>query len=63
MRTEVEISSEHITNNKSVRNTLIERGIQPEKLSADEDVKKIERSLKSESKKSLKTNQALSKNK
>jgi len=51
MRTEVEISSEHITNNKSVRNTLIDRGIQPEKLSADEDVKKIERRLKSESKK------------
>ena len=56
MRTEVEISSEHITNNKSVRNTLIERGIKPENLPADEDVKKIERKLKSESKKSLKNN-------
>ena len=56
MRIEAEISSEHITNNKSVRNTLVDRGIKPENLSADEDVKKIERRLKSESKKRLKNN-------
>jgi len=56
MGTQVEISSEHITNNQSVRNTLIERGIKPENLPADEDVKKIERRVKSESKKSLKNN-------
>ena len=56
MRTETEISSEHSANNQSVRNTLIDRGIKPEKLPADEDVKKIERRLKSESKKSLKNN-------
>ena len=42
-----EISDEHITNNQSVRNTLIERGIKPEALPPDEDVKKIERKLKS----------------
>ena len=54
MRTEFEISSEHITNNQSVRNTLIDRGIKPEKLPADKDLKKIERRLKSESKTSLK---------
>ena len=60
MRTEFEISSEHIINNQSVRNTLIERGIKPEKLPADEDVKKIERRLKTESKKNLKTINSLS---
>lgn len=63
MKTELEISSEHITNNQSVRNTLIERGIKPENLPADEDVKKIERRLKTESKKSLKTIKPLSDNK
>ena len=63
MKTEAEVSSEHITNNQSVRNILIERGIKPENLPADEDVKKIERRLKSESKKSLKTIKSLSNNK
>ncbi|NTV25673.1 MAG: DNA damage-inducible protein D [Chlorobiaceae bacterium] len=54
MSTESEISKEHITNNKAVRNTLIDRGIQPEKLSPAEDVKKVDRRLASEAKKSLK---------
>ncbi len=62
MGTEVEISSEHITNNQSVRDTLVKRGIRPESLIADEDVKKIERRLKSENKKTLKTTKSLSKN-
>ncbi len=56
MNTEKEISTEHITNNKTVRNTLISRGIVPENLSPEEDVKKIERRLKTEEKKSLKNN-------
>ena len=43
MQTGQEISKEHITNNESVRNTLIERGIRPENLFPDEDVKKVER--------------------
>ena len=47
------ISDEHITNNKAVRNTLIERGIHPENLPPAEDVKKVARRLKSEEKKSL----------
>ena len=63
MKTEFEISSEHITNNQSVRNTLIERGIKPENVPSDEDVKKIERRLKTESKKNLKTIKPLSDNK
>lgn len=54
MSTENQISKEHITNNKSVRETLISRGITPEHLPPEEDVKKIERKLKSENKKSLK---------
>ncbi|MFH1677966.1 MAG: DNA damage-inducible protein D, partial [Patescibacteria group bacterium] len=44
----------HITNNKSVRKTLISRGIYPEKLPAEEDIKKVARKLKSEKKKGLK---------
>lgn len=54
MKTENQISKEHITSNKSVRNTLVSRGIIPENLPPEEDVKKIERKLKSEEKKSLK---------
>ena len=53
MATESAISNEHITNNKAVRNTLVERGIHPENLPPAEDVKKVERRLKSEEKKSL----------
>jgi DNA-damage-inducible protein D len=59
MGTEEAISSEHITNNEAVRKTLMERGIRPEKLPPAEDVKKVERRLKSEEKKSLKNPDAL----
>ncbi len=54
LRSEQSISEEHITNNRSVRRTLLSRGITPEKLPAEEDIKKIERKLKSDEKKSLK---------
>ncbi len=50
---------EHVANNEVVRNTLLERGIHPESLPADEDVKKVERRLASEEKKSLKNPEAL----
>jgi DNA-damage-inducible protein D len=53
MQSELAISQEHVTNNKAVRNTLLERGIRPETLPAAEDVKKVERRLASEEKKSL----------
>jgi DNA-damage-inducible protein D len=53
MEREVQISKEHITNNQAVRNTLLERGIRPESLPPEEDVKKVERRLQSEDKKSL----------
>lgn len=47
MTTEHQISQEHITNNKSVRETLISRGITPENLPPEEDIKKLERKVKS----------------
>ena len=59
MKTEGAISSEHITNNEAVRKTLLERGIRPESLPASEDVKKVERRIASEDKKSLKNPDAL----
>lgn len=52
--TEAAISSEHVTNNQAVRQTLIDRGIRPESLSPEEDIKKVERRLTAEEKKSLK---------
>ena len=54
MKTEYEISNEHITNNKAVRDTLVSRGIKPENLSPEEDVKKVERKLISDEKKIVK---------
>lgn len=47
------ITHEHVDNNAAVRNMLIDRGIVPEKLPPAEDVKKVERRLKSEEKKVL----------
>ncbi|WP_368384757.1 hypothetical protein [Polaribacter sp. NJDZ03] len=51
LRTENSISKEHVTNNSSVRKILIERGIKPENLPPEEDIKKLERRVNSESKK------------
>ncbi|MEX2403488.1 MAG: DNA damage-inducible protein D [Balneolales bacterium] len=45
------ISREHIKNNKGVRNVLLERGIKPENLPAEEDIKKLERRAISDEKK------------
>ena len=47
------ISEEHVENNKAVRKIMLERGIVPETLPAEEDVKKVERRLAKEDKKSL----------
>ncbi|MFZ5579631.1 MAG: DNA damage-inducible protein D [Pseudomonadota bacterium] len=54
MQTERQISTEHVTNNEAVRQTLLNRGIRPESLPPAEDVKKVERRLTSEEKKALK---------
>ncbi|MDP1623364.1 MAG: DNA damage-inducible protein D [Bacteroidales bacterium] len=50
LTTEGEISAEHIKNNRGVRKLLLERGIKPEELPAEEDIKKLERRVKSEEK-------------
>ena len=49
-----QISWEHIRNNKGVRKLLLDRGIKPEELPAEEDVKKLDRRVKSEDKKFFK---------
>lgn len=59
MATESEISREHVNNNDAVRQTLLNRGIRPESLPAAEDVKKVERRLSSDEKKSLKNPERL----
>jgi len=46
-----EIAWEHITNNQSVRKLLLKRGIRPEELPPEEDVKKLERRVLTEDKK------------
>lgn len=43
---EPSITTEHIQNNTSVREMLIQRGIKPENLPASEDMKKLERKVK-----------------
>ncbi len=45
------ITTEHVQNNSSVRNMLGERGIKPEELPPSEDIKKLERRVKSQEKK------------
>lgn len=48
---EARITNEHIQNNTSVRDMLGKRGIKPENLPPAEDIKKLERRVKSEEKK------------
>jgi len=43
------IKNEHVTNNQEVRALLKKRGIVPEELPAEEDIKKIERKHKGRS--------------
>lgn len=48
---EAAITTEHIQNNSSVRSMLEERGIKPEELPPSEDIKKLERRVKTQEKK------------
>lgn len=50
LQSETMITQEHIDNNAAVRRILLERGVVPEDLPAEEDVKKVERRLASEKK-------------
>ena len=54
LKTESAITNEHVRNNQDVRGLLLKSGIKPENLPAEEDIKKIERKVKSEDKKLLK---------
>lgn len=51
LRGETHITQEHVKNNRDVRKLLTDRDIVPEQLPPAEDVKKLERRLKSEEKK------------
>lgn len=51
-----DIGREHVENNTAVRNMLLQRGIVPEQLPPGEDVRKVERRLKSEEKSLTKKN-------
>lgn len=48
---ETSITGEHVTNNTSVREMLGQRGIKPEDLPPDTDIKKLERRVKTQEKK------------
>lgn len=48
---EIPITKEHVQNNQSVRSMLKRRGITPEKLPPEEDIKKVERRVKADEKK------------
>ena len=50
VRTNKKSGKEHVDNNAAVRDMLLQRGIVPEQLPPGEDVKKVERRLKSEEK-------------
>jgi len=54
LRYEGEIAVEHVKNNFDVRKVLTDRGIKPEGLPPAEDIKKLERRVKSEEKKIMK---------
>ena len=53
LQNETMITQEHVDNNAAVRRILLERGVIPEDLPAEEDVKKVERRLASEKKKAI----------
>lgn len=53
LATEQAITFEHVKNNTDVRKMLIERGVYPENLPPQEDIKKLERRLKKLDKKAL----------
>jgi len=53
------ITSEHVQNNVSVRDMLGHRGIQPENLPAEEDLKKLERRVKADEKSLAKSTKKL----
>jgi len=61
LKSESAITHEHVKNNQDVRGLLLKSSIKPENLPAEEDLKKIERKVKSEDKKLLKETKKLKK--
>jgi DNA-damage-inducible protein D len=53
------ITSEHVKNNKDVRDVLAKSGIKPEELPPEEDIKKLERRVKANEKNILKETKSL----
>lgn len=49
------ITHEHVTNNSNVRKLLVESGIKPEELPPSQDLQKLERKVKSDEKKLIKS--------
>lgn len=56
---ETNITTEHVDNNTKVRGALLQSNIVPENLPAEEDIKKVERRVKSQTKKSLQESKKL----
>ncbi|MCU0651625.1 MAG: DNA damage-inducible protein D [Candidatus Omnitrophica bacterium] len=56
------ITSEHVKNNRNVRNLLGKSGIRPEALPLEEDIKKLQRRIKSEGKKIAKDAKKIKRN-
>ena len=50
LRMEPEIGTEHVKSSRDLREVLTKRGIVPEELPPDEDIKKVERRVASEEK-------------
>lgn len=61
LKTESAITNEYVKNNQDVSGLLLKSGIKPENLPTEEDLKKIERKVKSEDKKLLKETKKLKK--
>lgn len=54
LKGEEKITNEHVKNNQDVRSLLAKNNIQPENLPPEQDIKKLERAVKSDDKKLLK---------
>lgn len=59
LRGEPLITKEHVKNNQDVRNVLTKSGIQPEDLPPEEDIKKLERRVKADDRRMLKSTKKL----
>ncbi|MCG2688643.1 DNA damage-inducible protein D [Candidatus Parcubacteria bacterium] len=59
LRGEQLITGEHIKNNRDVRDLLGKSGIRPEQLPPEEDIKKLQRRIKSEDRKMLKNSKVI----